>query len=468
MLFPSHEFLFYFLPLLLLGYYAMPDRGRRALLAIASYFFYGWWDYRFVGLLWLSTLIDYFMGRAIFRAEEPRRRKVYLVVSLTANLGVLAFFKYFAFANQSLAKMFALLGAGYPEALLDFHVILPIGISFFTFQSMSYTIDIYRRKVRPAANLIDFACFISLFPQLIAGPIVRYSMMENQLRQPKMSGERFYLGLQFFIIGLAKKVLLADNLAPLANRFFDAPDLTVFSSPDALLAVLAYSLQIYFDFSGYSDMAVGLGYFLGYSFPKNFDSPYKSRSFREFWRRWHITLSTWLRDYLYIPLGGSKHGRWKTYRNLILTMLLGGLWHGANWTFFIWGAWHGGLLAIERALGERNPLRALPRPVKQLGVFALVCGGWVFFRSSNPETALGVFRRLFGGGFGGTELLTKPFRLPLVALALGLFLAFGRANSWEISPLPRRRKTIALALLLIISLLFLFGSATHPFLYFQF
>jgi len=468
MLFPSFEFLFYFLPLLLLSYHAMPNRGRRALLAIASYFFYGWWDYRFIGLLWLSTVIDYLAGGAIHRTDDPRRRKRWLIVSVIANLGVLGFFKYFAFANRSLAAMFELLGAGYPRALLDVHVILPIGISFFTFQSMSYTIDIYRRKVRPAASFVDFACYISLFPQLIAGPIVRYSMMEDQLRRPEISTGRFYLGMQFFIIGLAKKVLLADNLAPLADRFFDAPNLLVFGTPDAVLAVLAYSLQIYFDFSGYSDMAVGLGYFLGYGFPKNFDSPYKALSFREFWRRWHITLSTWLRDYLYISLGGSRRGRWKTYRNLLLTMLLGGLWHGANWTFFIWGAWHGALLALERAMGKRNPLRFLPRRVKQLGVFALVCLGWVFFRSGDLQTALIVFARLFGGGFGETALLTKPFRLPLLTLAVGLFIAFGRSNSWELAPRPHRRKTIALALLFLTSLLFLFGSVTHPFLYFQF
>ena len=468
MLFPSHAFLFYFLPLLLAAYYATPNRSRRALLVVASYFFYGWWDVRFVLLLLLSTGIDYFAGGRIHGSDDPRVRKRYLLLSIIANLSLLGFFKYFMFANHSLAELFSWVGAAYPQSLLSAQVVLPIGISFFTFQSMSYTIDIYRRRVAPAQSLVDFACYIALFPQLIAGPIVRYSMLADQLRRPQLNVARFTLGAQFFILGLAKKVLLADNIAPLAEAFFDAPDLAVFAAPDAALATIAYSLQIYFDFSGYSDMAVGLGYALGYTFPQNFNSPYKSGSISEFWRRWHMTLSYWLRDYLYIPLGGSQGGRWRTYRNLGLTMLLGGLWHGANWTFVIWGAWHGLWLMIERALGGKNPVRRLPAAAQAAVAYALVCLGWVFFRAPNLASAGRAFERLFSFDFAAPQLLAAPFRLPLLLTAVGAALVFATRNTWEINDAPNWPKTLALAALLLLSVISLFGSVTHPFLYFQF
>jgi alginate O-acetyltransferase complex protein AlgI len=282
MLFPSFEFLFYFLPLLLLSYHAMPNRGRRALLAIASYFFYGWWDYRFIGLLWLSTVIDYLAGGAIHRTDDPRRRKRWLIVSVIANLGVLGFFKYFAFANRSLAAMFELLGAGYPRALLDVHVILPIGISFFTFQSMSYTIDIYRRKVRPAASFVDFACYISLFPQLIAGPIVRYSMMEDQLRRPEISTGRFYLGMQFFHHRSGQEGAAGRPSRAAGRSLFRCAESACLRTPDAVLAVLAYSCRFISTFPVIRTWPSAWAIFLGYGFPKNFDSPYKALSFANF------------------------------------------------------------------------------------------------------------------------------------------------------------------------------------------
>jgi len=468
MLFPSHEFLFYFLPLLLGFYYLSPDRHRRALLTVASYFFYGWWNPKFISLLLISTVIDYFCGGRIHRSDDPRVKKRYLILSVLTNLGLLGFFKYFMFANQSLAGLFSLTGASYPAALLNVKVLLPIGISFFTFQSMSYTIDIYRGRVAPAASIVDFACYIALFPQLIAGPIVRFSAIAEQLRRPQISLRHFNLGLQFFIIGLAKKVLIADNLSPLVEGFFDASSLAGFGSLDAALATVAYSMQIYFDFSGYSDMAVGLGYFLGYRFPQNFNSPYKSPSISEFWRRWHMTLSYWLRDYLYIPLGGSRRGRGKTYRNLAVTMLLGGLWHGANWTFVLWGAWHGLWLMIERALGAKNPLRKVPRAVQTAWTFVLVCLGWVVFRAHDAAAAGAVYRKLFAFDFSVSALWSTQYSLPLLVLAAGVVTSFALRNSWQISTEPRWTKTLGLAVLFVLSLLFLFGSVTHPFLYFQF
>jgi alginate O-acetyltransferase complex protein AlgI len=465
MLFPSREFLFFFLPVLLAAYYLIPNRARRLLLAVGGFFFYGWWDPRYISLLVISTLLNYYGGMAIDRAKSIRWRRASYIGALVANLGLLAFFKYFMFVNQSLGGLCGWLGAGYPPALLAYKIVLPIGISFYTFQGLSYVIDIYRGKVRPAAGLIDFACFHSLFPQLIAGPIVRYSDLADQLRWPTISWNRAYLGVTFFILGLAKKVLLADNISPLVNRFFDATDLAGFGAADALVATIAYSLQIYFDFSGYSDMAIGLSRMFGIVLPLNFHSPYKAVNIAEFWRRWHMTLSYFLRDYLYIPMGGSRS---HTYRNLALTMLLGGLWHGANWTFVAWGAWHGGWLVIERLLGERNPLRRAPRLVQIGVIYGLACMGWILFRARDLSSALAVFGKFFDWRGGGVLLTAVESRLPLLMTALGLIVVFGFRNTWEFKPETQVWKTIGLAALFLLCLVFLFGMVTHPFLYFQF
>ena len=468
MLFPSREFLFYFLPILLAVYYTIPDRARRLWLVVGSFFFYGWWDPRYISLLLVSTLLNYYAALAISRVGRVGGRRLIFIGSVIANLGLLGFFKYFMFVNRSLAGLLGYLGAGYPEALLAYRVVLPIGISFFTFQAMSYTIDVYRGRVKTAAGLIDFACFLSLFPQLVAGPIVRYSDLADQLRRPRFSWQRGYAGLTFFILGLAKKVLLADNISPLVDRFFDATDLAGFGAADAITATLAYSLQIYFDFSGYSDMAVGLGYFLGYQFPQNFHSPYKSVDISEFWRRWHMTLSYFLRDYLYISLGGSRRGPWRTYRNLALTMLLGGLWHGANWTFVVWGAWHGVWLVIERLWGERYPLRRAPRVVRVGVTYGLACLGWIFFRAKDLDTALAVFQKLGDWRGGGILLTAAENRLPLLMSVLGLALVFGFRNTWEMKQEVSAPRTLGLIALFLLCLVFLFGMVTHPFLYFQF
>ncbi len=467
MLFPSREFLFYFLPLLLLGYYLLPFRGRRLLLTVAGYFFYGWWNPAYVLLLLASTVMDFHFARIIHQSEKPATRKLFLILSVVANLGYLGFFKYFMFLNQTVAGVWSLVGLTYPPSLLDVRIVLPIGISFYTFQSMSYIIDVYRRTIPPAKSIAQYACFLAMFPQLIAGPIVRYHDLADQLPKPDLSMARFYAGLQFFILGMAKKVLLADNISPLADRFFDAPNLAAFSSLDALLAAVAYSLQIYFDFSGYSDMAVGLGQMLGFEYPQNFHSPYKSASVTEFWRRWHMTLSHWLRDYLYISLGGNRQSRRATYRNLVLTMLLGGLWHGANWTFVLWGGWHGLWLAIERALGKRNPLRRLPRPLQVVWTCGLVFLGWIVFRAGNLTRAGEALAKLFAAD-GGPSLLLRGHPLSLLMGGVGLAVVFGCRNTWEFGRAPSVAKTAALALLFALSLLFVFGSVTHPFLYFQF
>ena len=469
MLFSSQIFLFYFLPLFLLFYWRAGQRARIRILTVFSYIFYGWWDWRFLFLILFSTAIDYYCGLWIHQSASEKKRKALLFLSVAMNLSLLGFFKYFMFANHSLAAVCSWIGLDYPDTLLAIHVILPVGISFYTFQSMSYTIDIYRRMAQPTRCFMDFACYIAMFPQLVAGPIVRYTHMENQIHRPFISADRVYQGLQFFILGLAKKVLVADSASILSNAFFDQLVPSQFSGWDAVFGVLAYTVQIYYDFSGYSDMAIGLGYFCGYEFPVNFNSPYKALSITEFWRRWHITLSTWLRDYLYIPLGGSRHGRWKTYRNLALTMLLGGLWHGANWHYVVWGAYHGIGLAIERALGDGNPLKKLPPILQWLGTFVLVMLGWILFRAQDLPTAWLIIRNIFSGDYSQINLLNvTDCRVGFAAVWLGLAIALFAKNSWEIGRNATLLKTLILLGLFILSIGFLFGAVSHPFLYFQF
>ncbi len=469
MLFTSQIFLFYFLPVFLLLFSLLPVRGKLGVLTVFSYAFYGWWDWRFCFLLWFSTWIDYVCGRGIHRSSSPAARKRYLVASMISNLTLLGFFKYFMFVNQSCATVFSWLGLSYPASLLAVQIVLPVGISFYTFQSMSYTIDIYRGMAKPTRGFLDFACYIAMFPQLVAGPIVRYSHMEPQLSHPFFSAPRLYAGFQFVILGLAKKVLLADSAAILADAFFGAANPAAWSCWDAWIGTLAYTVQIYFDFSGYSDMAVGLGYWIGYEFPINFNSPYKSRSITEFWRRWHITLSTWLRDYLYISLGGNRKGPVRTYVNLAATMLLGGLWHGASWHFVVWGAYHGVILAIERALGDRNPLKRLPGVCQGVLTLLLVMVGWVLFRALSLSDAGVLLGRMFGGGFATVDLLNvADAQVGLAAIGIGGFIMLFPKNTWEIGREARWWKTALLLALFILSVSFLFGAVSHPFLYYQF
>lgn len=464
MLFPSNIFLFLFLPVFLAVYYL--SRGRRLLvLTVFSYIFYGWWDWRFLFLIAFSTTVDWICGDRIAAADRPGRRKLYLLVSIVTNLSLLAFFKYFMFGAENIAAIGTALGLAVPGGLTALTIVLPVGISFYTFQSMSYTIDIYRGDAKPTRGFIDFAAYVSMFPQLVAGPIVRYSHMESQLRNPVFTSDRIYLGIQFFIIGLAEKVLIADTASLLGDAAFGAVAATALTAPDAVLGVLAYAVQIYFDFAGYSNMAVGLGYLCGFAFPMNFNSPYLAVSFSDFWRRWHISLSSWLRDYLYIPLGGSRS---KTYRNLVLTMLLGGLWHGASWNFVIWGGYHGMLLAVERALGDRNPLRRLPQRIQSLVVFGAVCAGWVFFRAEKLPSALGMFQAMGNWSGGLTLLPAEDVRFGLLATVLGLVIAFFLPNSWQIGRNASWPKTCLLILLALLSVVFILGTSEHPFLYYQF
>jgi alginate O-acetyltransferase complex protein AlgI len=478
MVFSSQLFLFYFLPAALAVYYGAglgPRWLRPLLLSAVSYVFYGWANPPFVLLMLLSTVIDYLCGRVI--ASEPaeeggprtRRQRVAVAVSVIANLSLLGFFKYANFALDQYNGLVELLGLS-ELAWRDFlRVTLPLGISFYTFQSMSYTIDVYRGHARAARTPVDFACYVSLFSQLVAGPIIRYSEISRQLVQRSHTLEKFARGVAIFSLGLAKKVLLANPCGKVADLCFEAGSLGFL---EAWLGAFAYAFQIYFDFSGYTDMAIGLGLTMGFVFPKNFDSPYRSHSITEFWRRWHISLSSFLRDYLYVPLGGNRRGGRRTYLNLMIVMLLGGLWHGAALHYVVWGALHGGWLALERALGKRSLWSALPGPLQVVATFTLVTVGWVFFRAADLSAALRYLGHMLGAGDvqDGATLLSGVIYQPyyVLCMAVAAAVVWAGRQSWDWTrELGLTKAAICLALLWAASAT-LFSQAFNPFIYFIF
>ncbi len=486
MVFSSHLFLFYFLPAVLLFYYASPKNGRNLVLTLVSYVFYGWANPLFTVLMLTSTLIDYVCGLVLaeqFRSgglggpvpqltvggPRSRAQRMALMVSICSNLGLLGFFKYFNFGIESWNALAAGMGLEWLGLDVALRVTLPLGISFYTFQSMSYTIDVYRGKARAVRNPVDFACFVSMFPQLVAGPIIRFSDIADQLRDRACSQVRFARGVVFFSVGLAKKILLANPCGKVADTVFDAAAPTCL---DAWYGVTAYAFQIYFDFSGYSDMAIGLGLMLGFVFPKNFDSPYRSQSITEFWRRWHISLSTWLRDYLYIPLGGNRAGSRRTTLNLAVVMLLGGLWHGASWNFVLWGGLHGALLMLERVLGKRPFYHALPAPLRISATFVILLFTWVFFRAKSLGAAVSYCATMLGlGGATETSLLlsgviVRPYYV-LTFVLCGL-VVWTCPQTWDWSRRIGPVKAVVALALLVLSVVVLTTQAYNPFIYFIF
>jgi alginate O-acetyltransferase complex protein AlgI len=422
MIFASFVFLFWFLPVFLGAYFALPVPLRNLAIVIGSFVFYGWWRPPYVLLMLATVVIDYACARAMGPVDSGRARRRWIWVSVVTNLGLLAL-AWFKYSNLAVGTWNAV--APWPVAWQD--VVLPIGISFYTFQSMSYTIDVYRGQVQPVRSFVDLLCFVSLFPQLVAGPIVRYRDIQDQIVARRVDLVGFSDGVFLFAIGFAKKILIADQVAPLADAAFglQAPGLVA-----AWTGVLAYAVQIYFDFSGYSDMAIGLGLMLGFRFPSNFLSPYRAHSITEFWRRWHVSLSTWLRDYLYVSLGGNRRGEGRTYVNLALTMLLGGLWHGAAWTFLLWGAWQGAFLIVERRLGKTSPYGRLPRPLQVLVTFLIVLGGWAIFRADGLGGLLAIWGGMLGmHGLGAALDAGWRTGIAMPALGLGLFVAFALPRS---------------------------------------
>ena len=471
MLFDTPVYIF-FLSLLSLLYWRLNRQKQNVLLLAASYFFYGWWDWRFLGLILISTLVDYYCGRAIAESDNPARRKLLLAISVTLNLSFLGFFKYCDFFVQSLAESLSWMGI--PVSAATLNILLPPGISFYTFQELAYIVDIYNRKMEPAKSLVDYALFISLFPHLIAGPIQRPSHLLPQVQNPRaMDTSRMFDGVMLILSGLFRKAVIADNCALIANAAFSGklgePNLAVVA-----IGAYAFAWQIYGDFSGYSDMARGSAQLLGFHFMVNFRQPYLSRSIQEFWRRWHISLSTWLRDYLYIPLGGSRNGEFNTRRNLMLTMILGGLWHGANWTFVIWGTIHGCWLAVERVFqsalgpGQAAEPGAIAGWLRRVFVFHLVCLAWIFFRAQSMGEALrflrGIGRWEWRPEYGVALQFLALFAVPLFLLDL---LLETRDEEYAFERTPVSYRLVAAAALTICATFFS-ANQVSAFIYFQF
>jgi alginate O-acetyltransferase complex protein AlgI len=467
MLFTQMEFFVFLGAVLGLTAVIRNHRIRKRLLLVASYYFYAYWDWRFACLLAASTLVDYSIARGLAHTNPPGRRKMLLLVSLLCNLGLLGFFKYFNFFVQSLEVLFGSFG---------FHVgtlriILPIGISFYTFQNLSYTIDVYRGRLEPCKKFFDFALFVAFFPQLISGPIVRASVFLPQLQTDvKLSWYGAFLGFRQFTIGLFKKMFIADHVALFVDYVFD--NAGAFGAVSSWLAVLAYGLQIYCDFSGYSDMAIGTARVLGYHLPTNFRAPYLATSVTDFWHRWHISLSTWLRDYLYISLGGNRKGRARTYVNLMLTMVLGGLWHGAAWTFVIWGTLHGAALVIEKWIAERRQSVSgtaagwSSKTAGWLVTMLIVFTAWVFFRAASFHQAFLMLRQMYG--WAGGIAWYHPFTVSMLLLAAAAHLLVG-AGLLKLHGLAYNRLVTPVTLFSMWWLVLVFPpTGFMPFVYFQF
>ena len=461
MVFSTPIFLFLFLPAVLVLNYIIPKKyiaAKNVVLLIASLFFYAWGEPKNVLLMLLSIAVNYVCGLLLGRFDsDEKKRKVVLWASVVFNLGLLFFFKYFNFVTGGLFPV----------------IKLPIGISFFTFQIMSYTIDVYRRSVEPQKSLLKLALYISLFPQLIAGPIVRYIDVEKQLTYRECTAEKTARGMIRFSMGLAKKVIVSNTVAAICDGIFGSTN-TV-PAFTAWVGVICYALQIYFDFSGYSDMAIGMGHMLGFDFLENFNYPYVSCSVQEFWRRWHISLSSWFRDYLYIPLGGNRRGKVRTYMNLIIVFACTGLWHGASFSFIVWGLWHGLFLVIER-LGFKKVLDKLPKFIGWIYTMLVVLVGWVFFRADTLSAAMKYLGEMFSFSGGVANGMAQFDNLSFIITAIALVLCTpvyqlvkGKLEKTEVG----KKATFVIGAVLatglfILSVIFLTGSGYNPFIYFRF
>lgn len=466
MVFSSTIFLCVYLPLVLLGYYVCPKKGRNLFLLIASLVFYAWGEPKYVFLMIFSILVNYIFGRLMDKNRgRQKRMKLLLVLSVVIDLGLLSVFKYTDFIITNVNAIF---GANFD--LLN--IALPIGISFYTFQAMSYTIDVYRNDVRVQKNLIDFGMYITMFPQLIAGPIVRYADVQDQLAERSVTTADFSEGVMRFVVGLGKKVLLANQMGAVWSEIY-----ALGGDVSALMAwtgAIAYTFQIYFDFSGYSDMAIGLGRMFGFKFPENFRYPYQSVSITDFWRRWHITLSTWFKEYLYIPLGGNRRGLARQALNLLIVWSLTGFWHGAGWNFVMWGLYYFVILFIEK-LFLLKALDKLPKFFRHVYALLLIIIGWVIFASDDVSVLLPFLGSMFGanGAVGGMDvytLLTKAALLVICCIASTelpkkLFLSAAGAMNEKAAFTLKSVLTIAL---LALSMILLIGDSYNPFLYFRF
>jgi D-alanyl-lipoteichoic acid acyltransferase DltB (MBOAT superfamily) len=466
MVFNSLQFVWFFLVVYAL-YRVLPHRGQNWLLLVASYYFYAAWDVRFLGLLVASTLVDYTCGRLLAGTPDGGRRRLILWSSVGFNLTLLGFFKYFNFFADNLQALFA--AAGWQVDFVTLRVLLPVGISFYTFVTMSYVIDVYRREIEPTRNLLDFAVFVAYFPHLVAGPILRAARLLPQIANRRIiTSAQIREGLWLIAWGFFQKIFVADNLAPLASRIF-APGAHE-AGVNVLLGTYAFAFQIYGDFAGYSNIARGTSKLMGIELVENFRFPYLVRTPQEFWRNWHISLSTWLRDYLYIPLGGNRGSRWQTNRNLMVTMVLGGLWHGAAWTFILWGTYQGLLLIAYRSSGAARWVERVPRLAAWFVMFHLTCLGWLIFRAPSLRQ-LGVLTQSLVLDFRPAAIDVTALAIPLLLFTVPLLIVHvweACANDLLLVPrLPTSvRYSVVVATMYLILLFGNFGGA--EFIYFQF
>jgi alginate O-acetyltransferase complex protein AlgI len=478
MAFTSHIFVFYFLPSLLVLYYLVPQKFvlvRNVLLILLSYVFYAWPNPWFAVLLFCVSVVNYVLSIITAKPDSSRLKLPIMAISILVNLSVLGFFKYFVFFEENLNHVIGIFGAG---ALPILKVAWPIGVSFYTFKILSYLVDVYR-CLPPARSFFDFACYVSFFPQILSGPIQRYSTIDTgsqevptfaeQLVCRRHSVEKFSYGTALFILGFAKKILLTNVVARAADAVFaaEAP-----GSLDAWFGAAAYTFQLYFDFSAYSEMAIGLGLMLGFECPRNFNAPYLADSISDFWRRWHISLSSWFRDYLYIPLGGNRKSRGRSYFNLVVVFLLCGLWHGANWTFVVWGTYHGILLLIERFCGRKTLYHTLPRQIQVLFTFLLIMTGWVFFRSATISDAWQYLTVMFlpTKAQGGSVLLDAEIYTwgNVLTMAICTVLTFQPLQAFDWTRTITWPKALVLIVLFCVSIMVKFTQSFSSFLYFQF
>lgn len=463
MVFSSSIFLFLFLPLVLAGYFCLKDNYRNIWILLVSLFFYSWGEPGYVYLMVLTICLNYVLALFMVRLDKLLFRRLVLFVTVMSNLLILGYFKYVDFLIGILNNIF-----GETFSLQD--VPLPIGISFFIFQSISYVIDVYRKEVKAQRNILHLGLYIALFPQLIAGPIVRYKSIEAEISNRKVTIERFSSGVRQFMIGFSKKMLIADQLAPFVNDIFaiDGGSCLV-----AWLGAIAYTLQIFFDFSGYSDMAIGLGRMFGFTFPVNFNYPYISSSIKEFWRRWHMSLSSWFKDYVYIPLGGNRNGKLRTYVNLWIVFFLTGLWHGASLNFVVWGLYHGCFLVLER-LGVDKLLGRLPVILRHLYLIVLVVIGWVFFNAHDLSHAINYIKTMFS--YNGREYIDYVIymdRQYMICLILGIIFSMPIMDWIKNKVLYGNRvfdlvNDIVLVFMFILAISCMHGAGFSPFLYFRF
>lgn len=469
MLFNSIDYLL-FLPIVFSIYWVLHKKHtwQNIMLLIASYVFYAWWDWRFLSLIIYSSLIDYIIGKRIYQAESKEIKKRLLLFSLFSNLGLLAIFKYFNFFTESFAQL--MLSFGWQVDSVTLNIILPVGISFYTFQTLSYTIDVYRGNLKPSNSLVNFFTYVSFFPQLVAGPIERASNLLPQIESNRnISVKQFKEGILQIFVGLFRKVVIADNLAIYVDSIY--ADVGIHNSSSLLLATVFYAFQIYFDFAGYSDIAIGSAKLFGFKFERNFNTPYFSRSLTEFWRKWHISLSSWLRDYLYISLGGNRKGKLKTYRNLMLTMLLGGLWHGSSWNFIIWGGIHGIFLAIEKVVFSKFDIKNF-NLFGGLYTFIIVLLSWIFFRAVSLSDGTFVIAKILGFDYGmpfigNINTLAIAALMMLIGIGFDLCLNYFKVTL-EVLGGKFSILTVGTIVSILISLIVLFHSTSENFIYFQF